>query len=25
LARLADPEDCEWLGARQARWMAYER
>lgn len=25
LARLADPEDCEWLGARQARWRAYER
>jgi hypothetical protein len=25
LAHLAEPEDCEWLGIRQARWSAYQR
>jgi hypothetical protein len=25
LAHLAEPEDCEWLGIRQARWQAYQR
>lgn len=25
LAHLADPEDCDWLGIRQARWKAYQR
>lgn len=25
LARLSEPEDCEWLGVRQSRWRAYQR